>query len=122
MTHPSGSFSAFEPGFPASTPAAAYESRPAEHRTVHATGANWSAPQFDYDVGVEVRCNAIRRMKAMNERHAAFAWEKRRNGPIAAYGLGLIYTYVDASRRGRHSVAAATRLWKHGPENTSVNH
>ena len=103
-------------------PALGFGDADAGYRSAHAAAPAWSAASFGRDESVDVRCNAIVRMREANLGHAELAWQRRRARPLSPYALGLLYTYPDTRRRGRHSVAAATRVWKQGPESESMAH
>ncbi|HZM83128.1 MAG TPA: hypothetical protein VFC19_46040 [Candidatus Limnocylindrales bacterium] len=73
------------------------------------------------DEGAELRSAAIWRLRKMNLLHAQLAWERRRRNQLAPYGLAYLFAYPDPQRGGRRSIAAATRLWKAGPESQHVD-
>jgi len=74
-----------------------------------------SAPPRDIKRDVNLRQQAVQRLRYMNIQHAMHAWENRYRDPIAAYGMAFLYAQPD-SRPGWLTLRAATKLWLAGPE------
>jgi hypothetical protein len=66
---------------------------------------------------VDLRQQALERLRLMNLRHAAHAWQRRNSDPIAPYGLAFLYAQhgPDPSKPWL-SLSAATKLWLVGDE------
>ncbi len=92
-THPDPRF-----GAPASGPAPEQTARPR-----------------DIKREVNLRQQAVQRLRYMNIQHAMHAWENRYRDPIAAYGMAFLYAQP-GPRPEWLTLRAATKLWLAGPE------
>jgi hypothetical protein len=63
---------------------------------------------------VDIRLQAVTRLRHMNLQHATHAWNRRHDDPIAPYGLAFLY--VQPGEPPFYVLSAATKLWLKGPE------
>lgn len=63
---------------------------------------------------VDIRLQAVTRLRHMNLQHATHAWNRRHDDPIAPYGLAFLY--VQPGEPPFYILSAATKLWLQGPE------
>jgi hypothetical protein len=63
---------------------------------------------------VDIRLQAVTRLRHMNLLHATHAWNRRHDDPIAPYGLAFLF--VQPGDPPFYVVSAATKLWLKGPE------
>lgn len=75
-----------------------------------------AAPPPDPAVAIDVRNQAVGRLRRMSFLHAQHAWDQRYRDPLAPYGLAFLFVQQTPQRRDRLTVNAATKLWLAGPE------
>ncbi|MEV6632814.1 hypothetical protein AB0M54_18900 [Actinoplanes sp. NPDC051470] len=74
-----------------------------------------TAPPRDIKREVNLRQQAVQRLRYMNIQHAMHAWENRYRDPIAAYAMAFLFAQP-GSRPEWLTLRAATKLWLAGPE------
>ncbi|HET8660334.1 MAG TPA: hypothetical protein VFM55_15210 [Micromonosporaceae bacterium] len=87
---------------------------PYQHQAAHAAHTQPAGP--DPAVAIDVRNQAVGRMRWMNVKHAQHAWDQRYSDPLAPYGLAFLFVQPTPGRAERLSVKAATKLWLAGLE------
>jgi hypothetical protein len=70
---------------------------------------------------VDLRQQALERLRLMSLKHAANAWQRRNSDPIAPFGLAFLYAQPgpDASKPWL-TVSAATKLWLDGDDTADL--
>jgi hypothetical protein len=70
---------------------------------------------------VDLRQQALERLRLMNLKHAAHAWQRRNSDPIAPYGLAFLYAQPGPdSTKPWLTVSAATKLWLAGDDTADL--
>jgi hypothetical protein len=90
--------------------------------TIPTTVPTGTSTGADPGIAADLRRAAIDRLMWMNSQHARYAWQRRRNDPIAPHGLALLFAQPDerAGRERRYRLTAATRLWLAGDESRDL--
>lgn len=68
---------------------------------------------------VDLRQQAVQRLRYMSIQHAMHAWEGRYSDPLAPYGLAFFYNQP-AAQHGWQTLTAATKIWLAGPESSDL--
>jgi hypothetical protein len=68
---------------------------------------------------VDLRLQALTRLREMNLKHAAHAWRRRYSDPLSPYGLAFLYVQPGHDQRW-HTLLTGTKLWLAGPEASNL--
>jgi len=87
-----------------------------------APGPDWGSSALDViRKEVDIRLQAVTRLRHMNTQHAMHAWSNRYKDPISPYGLAFLYVQPSRAPHQRwHNMLAATKLWLDGPESKDL--
>ena len=87
-----------------------------------APGHDWGSSALDViRKEVDIRLQAVTRLRHMNTQHAMHAWSNRYKDPISPYGLAFLYVQPSRAPHQRwHNMLAATKLWLDGPESKDL--